>query len=329
MARRKSAVAIGVDIGGRSAKFALVRGDGRIVGRDQRPLDGSMAMPDVVALLEEGIRGMIDAAEKAGSTPLGAGVVMPGYLDETMANVEMVANLPGLNGTPFPRRLARRVPVPVRFDVDCNAAALGEYHFGAGRGVRRLLVATLGTGIGGAVVLNGELLRLRNHVAGSLGHVIVDPNGLRCTCGARGCLEMYASARGFERAANARADLRPRGLLARLRAKAGRLSGPELAEALAAGDADARRVLRECSRWLAAGMATWSVIYMPDRLLLGGGVAAIGRPLLDAVRTQFEEIAQPYVLLTIGLARLGNDAGVIGAASMWLPRKRRTKNEER
>jgi len=317
--KHRRAFAIGVDIGGRSAKIALVRDDGIIVQRDQRPLDGTMSLSAVVGLLADGIRGMIEAAKKHRAKPLGAGVVMPGYLDETLQRVQLVANMPNLTGTPFPHRLARAVPLPVQFDVDANAAALGEYHFGAGRGVRRLLVATLGTGIGGGVILDGKVLRVRNHVAGSLGHVIVNPDGLRCQCGARGCLEMYASARGFERVANETADRHPHGRLARLRRKRGQLSGPELAEAIRAGDAAARAVVDRCCRWLAAGIETWCVIYMPERVLLGGGVAAIGRPLLRSVRESFRDIAQPYVLerTTIDLAALGNDAGMIGAASLW------------
>ncbi|HOW18947.1 MAG TPA: ROK family protein, partial [Phycisphaerae bacterium] len=151
------------------------------------------------------------------------------------------------------------------------------------------------------------------------GHVIVNPDGLRCQCGARGCLEMYASARGFERVANEMADKRPNGRLARLRKKRGQLSGPELAEAIRAGDATAKAVLDQCCRWLAAGIETWCVIFMPERVLLGGGVAAIGRPLLQSVRESFADIAQPYVIerTKIDLAALGNDAGMIGAASLW------------
>jgi len=311
--------AIGVDIGGRSAKFALVRSDGTILERDQRPLSENLTLDATVDLLVGGIDAMQRAGGRHGGAAGGAGVVMPGYLNETMDRVELVANMPSLTNTDFPRRVADRAGVPVRFDVDGNAAALGEYRFGAGRGVRRLLVATLGTGIGGGVVVDGKVLRVRNHVAGSLGHVIVNADGPRCNCGARGCLEMYASARGFERAAEQLADAEPDGRLARLRAERHRLSGPELAEALSAGDASAGRVIEQCTRWLAVGIATWCVIYMPDRVLLGGGVAAIGRPLLLAVRKHFCDIAQPYAVerTTIDLAALGNDAGVIGAASLW------------
>lgn len=317
--KKKPTFAIGVDIGGRSAKIALVRDDGTIVKRDQRPIDETMTLETVTDLLADGIDAMAAAARKLKARPLGAAVVMPGYLDKTMKRVEFVANLPGLRGTAFPKLLTDQASVPVRFDVDANAAALGEYHFGAGKGVKRLLVATLGTGIGGGVVLDGKVLRIRNHVAGSLGHIVIDADGLRCKCGARGCLEMYASARGFERVANEMADKQPKGILAKLRRKNGQLSGPELAEAIKTGDATAKAVLDKCCRSLAAGIETWCVIYMPERILLGGGVAAIGEPLLQSVRESFRDIAQPYVIdrVTIGLAELGNDAGMIGAASLW------------
>ena len=283
------------------------------------PIDPAMPAARIGDLLADGIGGMMAAARKRRLAPGGVGVVMPGYLDEKKRRVLLVANLPSLNGTAFPRDLASRLPLRVRFDVDCNAAALGEYRFGAGQGVRRLLVATLGTGIGGGVLLDGQVLRIRNHVAGSLGHVVVNACGPRCGCGARGCVEVYASARGFERAANEAADRQPRGLLAALRKKHGTLSGPELRTALARGDAAAHRVVDRCARWLAAGIATWCVIYMPERVLLGGGVAAIGAPLFDAIRRSFREIAQPFVIerTSIEPAALGNDAGVIGAAALW------------
>lgn len=312
-------VAIGVDIGGRSAKLALVRNDGEILHRDQRPLDREMSAGAILQTLAEGIIGLHGLATCDGLEPVGAGVVMPGYVDESKHRVELVANLPSLNGTRFPLDLADAVPLEVQFDTDGNAATLGEHHFGAGRGVRRLLVAAIGTGIGGGVVIDGHLLRIRNHTAGSLGHIMVNPDGPKCGCGARGCLETVASARGFEAAAADEAAANPQSVLARLRAERGKLSIAEIMDALKAGDAAAAQAVNRCARWLAAGISTWCAIYSPNRVLLGGGVASIGEPLIFAVREQFRAIGQPYAYerMTIDLAELGNDAGVIGAASLW------------
>jgi glucokinase len=312
-------VAVGVDIGGRSAKLALVRNDGEILHRDQRPLDSAMPVAAILETLAEGIIGIDRYAGEQGLQPVGAGVVMPGYVDEKKQRVELVANLPTLNGTRFPLDLADAVPLDVQFDTDGNAATLGEYHFGGGRGVRRLLVAALGTGIGGGVVIDGRLLRIRNHTAGSLGHIMVNPDGPKCGCGARGCLETFASARGFEAAAADEAKEDPRSALAKLRDERGKLSIAEIIDALKTGDVAAGRAVNRCARWLAAGISTWCSIYSPNRILLGGGVASIGEPLIFAVREQFRAIGQPYAYerVTIDLAALGNDAGVIGAASLW------------
>jgi glucokinase len=312
-------VAIGVDIGGRSAKLARIDRSGTIIERGRVPLNRSMCPDAVIEALAEGV-GRLAAGEEEDANRLPVGVVMPGYLSADRMQLEFIANLPKLTGTAFPQELTDRLARPVRFDADGNAAALGEHWRGAGRGVRRLLVATLGTGIGGGVVIDGEILRVRNHNAGSLGHIIVNADGPRCACGARGCLEYYASAGGFERMAAGEADAEPDGLLAKLRKERGRLSIPELIEALRAGDAAAQRVVEVCGRWMATGIATWCSIYAPDLALLGGGVSTIGAPLLDAVREAFRDVAQPFAVqrTEIGLAALGNDAGVIGAAALWL-----------
>jgi len=312
-------VAVGIDIGGRSAKLALVRDDGEILHRDKCAWGDDLTADIILNTLAEAIITMDRYAGQQGMSPLGATMVMPGYVDETKQRVELVANLPMLNGTMFPRDLAAAIPLKLEFDTDGNAAALGEARFGAGKGVRRLLVAALGTGIGGGVVLDGKLLRIRNHTAGSLGHIMVNPDGPKCGCGARGCLECYASARGFEGAAAVEAGAHPSSQLAKLQKERGKLTMFEIEDALKAGDEAAQRVLRNCTRWLAAGVQTWCSIYQPDRILFGGGVAALGEPLLKAVREQFSEIGQPYAVqrAKIDLARLGNDAGVIGAASAW------------
>jgi len=314
--------AIGVDLGGQSAKLALVGSDGAVLLRDRVPVDADWSSGRMVQALAGAVDGLVRQAAQRSIRPMGVGVVMPGYMDAACSRLVFAANLPRLGGTDFLAELRAAIGLPVCYDADSNAAAWGEYRFGAGRGSRRLIVAVVGTGVGGGVILEGQILRIREHIAGSLGHVIVDPRGPRCACGARGCLEVFASGRALENLAAEAAAARPDSLLARRAANPGRPTGVEVGRALAEGDEAAAEVVGVCGWWLGVGIASWSVIYQPDRVVIGGGIASLGAAYFDAVRAGLAEVGQPRAVAEIAVepAALGQDAGVIGAAAMMLPR---------
>lgn len=309
---------VGVDLGGQSVKLAAVDAEGRIHVRRQSPIDASKPAEEIAAQIGSEIHAIDEMARAAGLQPRAVGVVMPGYMDRERTRLVLAANLPTLGGTDFLDMIRRPLSLPVVFDADCNAAAVGECRFGAGRGVDRLIVVAVGTGIGGGVVIDGQIPRIFNHIAGSLGHVIVDAGGPRCACGARGCVEVHASGRALERLAGEVADDDPDSKLAQLRSEQGRLTGIEIGQALAEGDPDAARVVNECGRWLGAGIASWSAIYAPQKVLIGGGIIGLGEPYLEAVREGLREVGQPHLTrnVVVEAAALGPDAGVIGAAAM-------------
>ncbi len=313
--------AIGVDLGGQSAKLALVDGDGRVLLRERVPVDAGWSAGQMVEALAGAIAGLVQEAAERSIRPTGVGVVMPGYMDATRSRLLFAANLPKLGGTDFLAELRAAIGLPVSFDADSNAAALGEYRFGAGRGARRLIVAVVGTGVGGGVIVDGRILRIREHIAGSLGHVIVDPRGPRCACGARGCLEVFASGRALERLAAQAVAKHPDSPMARRAAEPGRPTALEVGQALAEGDEAAAEAVRVCGWWLGVGVASWSVIYLPDRVVIGGGIASLGPAYLEAVRAGLAEVGQPKTVagITVEPAALGQEAGVIGAAAMVLP----------
>lgn len=306
---------VGVDLGGQSVKLALVTHDGHFRLRRNAPVDATLSAGAFGAFLVGEIRLLLERAAERGYAPRAIGVVMPGYMDRERTELDLVANLPQLSGSTLLADLRGALDLPVVFDADCNAAALGEYAFGAGRGVERLMVVTIGTGIGGGVIVDGQVLRVRQHIAGSLGHVVVDARGPRCGCGGRGCVEVLAAGPAIERRAAEAADGNPASALARLRRERGRLTGVEIREALEAGDADAHDVVRACGRWLGVGIASWTAVFDPELVLLGGGIAALGEPWFAAVREGLEEVGQPRVVakLRIEPAALGGNAGVIGA----------------
>lgn len=309
--------AIGVDLGGQSVKLAIVDDAGQIWFRRQAPIDPQDSADRLALFIIEEIQAIQVEAENQGKSCVRIGMVMPGYMDSSRNRILFSANLPTLNGSDFPAAIKRNVTLPIVFDADSNGAALGEYYFGAGRGSERLIVATVGTGIGAGVILAGKLLRTYNHTAGSLGHVIVNAKGPTCPCGGRGCLEALASGRALERRAAELAQGNPGSRLAALLAERGRLTGVEIGIALKENDPPACQAVQECGWWLGVGVASWSVIFRPETVVITGGVAELGEPLLTAAREGLAEVGQPAAtaIVTIIGATLGTDAGIIGAAT--------------
>lgn len=315
---RNSGCAIGVDLGGQSVKLALVDGNGVIRLRRQEPVDTTKSAEQIRGLVLDQINALRCDSQAGDLSPAAVGVIMPGYMDRQRTRLIFAANLPTLSGSSLLADLRAGLDLPVTFDADSNGAAFGEYRFGAGQGVDRLTVVVIGTGIGAGVVADGEIVRVRHHIGGSLGHVIVDPRGLRCACGGRGCVETVASGRALEQKALEAAKSEPDSQLAALLAQHGRLTGREVAKALAGGDPAALRVVHECGWWLGVALASWAVIHAPQKILIAGGIAQLGLPLMQAIHEGLQEVGQPTLVkdTTVEPASLGPDAGVVGAAGL-------------
>jgi glucokinase len=290
-----------IDIGGSSAKIGIIAEDGSVVRRDSVPtgLHGEPAV--LVDAIASSLLPMLDTANAEGKPVSGIGVSVAGFLNGDRSAMVHNANLPALREFPLRRTLEERLSLDCRLEVDSNAAAVAEYRHGAGRGSTRLLGVTVGTGLGGAVIIDGALLRYTGECAGDLGHIIVDPNGRLCTCGARGCLEaMVDSAALSERGGG-----RPvREIVGRAR------QGDELALA----------ALAETGRWLGLGLASLSPIFSPDRIVVGGGIAAAGDLLLDATRASYRTHARPEFrekTQVVGSLFEGWE-GIVGAGSLFL-----------
>lgn len=330
--------AIGVDLGGQSVKLAVVDDSGAVLLRRQAAVDASRLEPEIRGLIMHEIAAIRAEAASARLAPDHVGLVMPGYLDRERTRVLFAANLPTLNDTDFLSSIHASLDLPVSFDADSNAAAFAEYRFGAGRGVDRLIVAAIGTGIGAGVIIDGQVLRIWNHIAGSLGHVIIDARGPKCACGATGCVEALASGPALERRATEAADRNPKSKLAAMiklscgtgfqpggaegltpgAQQSTRITGVQIAQALHENDAAAAEAVRETGWWLGAAIAAWCVIFRPSKVIIGGGIAAIGEPLLVAARQALAQVGQPSATkdVEIAAAALGPDAGVIGAAAL-------------
>jgi glucokinase len=287
---------IGVDVGGTKIRAAVVSVEGEIQRRVERPTDVSS---------EEALLGGLDGAveELRGEQPdvAALGFGLPSRIDQRSGRAIASVNIP-LQEVDFRDRMRQRHGLPVGIDNDTNAAAIGESHSGAARGARDVVMLTLGTGVGGGLVLDGRPYRGATGGAAELGHVVVELDGPPCGCGGRGHLESFAAGPAADRAAR-------------------ELYGPdsdahELVSRARAGEAEARETLRRIGRYLGAGIASFVNVFEPELVVIGGGFGeAAGDLLLGPAR---EVLARDGLVpardtVRIVEAQLGLDAGVIGA----------------
>ena len=312
-----AAAGLGIDVGGTSAKIGVVDGEGRVRWRATLPTGYSLAAAGLVSGLVEAAGPLLQRARAAGLDVRTAGLALPGMLLPDRSGVRNVTNLPGLNDAPLQAMLAESLKLTVALDNDACAAALGEYRYGAGQGAARLLVVTVGTGVGAGMVVDGAVFRTSQGCLGDPGHVIVAPDGPRCGCGGRGCMEVMAAAPAMARRAAALAVEHPNSALAQLSPP---IEVRDVARLADTGDAVAKTVLREAGRWLGMGLVSLLHVLSPERIVIGGGVAAAGELLLDPLRDAVQDYGMPFLTrnLTIVPATLTTDAGILGAAAVGL-----------
>ncbi|MCW4459389.1 ROK family glucokinase [Microbacterium sp. MPKO10] len=306
--------AIGIDIGGTKIAGAVVDDDGEIVTEDRvpSPARDSSAIEDAVVDMVTRLRAEHEVA--------GVGVAAAGFIDAAQSTVYYAPNLSWRN-EPFRAKLTARLDMPVVIENDANAAGWAEFRFGAARLVSDMVMLTIGTGVGGAIVTGDELFRGGFGTGGELGHIRLIPGGLPCGCGVRGCLEQYGSGRALGRLADELADAGGIGqALADAReAAGGRLSGTDIYDLIIAGDGGALTALRRLGSYIGQGCATLGAVLDPQMFVLGGGVAQAGELLLEPVRAAYLENLpargfhpEPEFVI----AELVNDAGVVGAADL-------------
>ena len=294
-------IAGAIDIGGTSTKIGIIAEDGGIVLRETVPTSLQGEPHGIVAAIGASLVPMLDKVKGDGQAALGVGVSVAGFLTADRSAMVHNANLPALRDFGLRQALEDRLSIACRLEVDSNASTIAEYQHGAGRGAKRLLGVTLGTGLGGGVIIDGKLLRFTGECAGDIGHIIVERNGRLCTCGARGCLEaMVNTAAVIERGG-------------------GRPVRDTIKQARE-GDEAALKVLAETGWWLGLGLASLSPIFSPDRIVVGGGIASAGDLLLGPAQASYRTHARPEFgnhTQVIGSSFNGWD-GIVGAASLFL-----------
>ncbi len=307
--------AVGVDVGGTKIAAGLVDEHGRVQARERT--ESPAKHP---AQIVRTIGGLVRSL--AGSAPVEAvGVSAAGFVDKARATVVFAPNL-AWRDEPLKRLLEHELDLPVVVENDANAAAWGEFTFGAGEDVEDLLLLTIGTGVGGGVVIDGELVRGGFGMGGEVGHIAMVPGGVRCGCGNLGCLESYGSGSALVRVARERAvaDPGPAGDLVKLAGgDPAAITGPLITRAARGGDAFAIARLTELGDWLGQGVATLTAVLDPNVVVIGGGVSEAGELLLDPIRSSFEQHVTGRghrPMLEVRQARLGNAGGLIGVADL-------------
>ena len=306
---------IGIDVGGTNLKAGLVNEEGTIVAVERTPLDfqGPEPFAETLAQLAAAVmeRGGVEVKDVAY-----VGMGIPGAVKG--GEILYTANIP-MKNVPLEALFRKHLDLPVLLGNDADCAAVGEWSCGVGRGTKHFIVITLGTGVGGGMILNGKLYAGMG-AGGEVGHIIVQKDGVPCNCGRRGCWEAYASATGLIRQVREAMEAHPESLLHQVAAENGAVDGRTAFQAAERGDETAQAVCGAYAAYLAAGLTDLVNILHPEAVALGGGVAAAPEHLLlDPVR---EIVARecyarhvdqvPRILR----AELGNDAGIIGAAML-------------
>ena len=317
MDENKKRCAIGVDFGGTFVKMARVDEQGAIGAR------ASFATTEL-----KGVPGWLDEVERHVEALLadmprdmewaGIGVGVPGFVDYAKGYVHDLTNVPGWTAVPLAELLAKRFGKTARVDNDVNAMAVGECTYGAGQAYQHAVFLTLGTGVGGGLLINNNLYRGAYSMAGEIGHVSIDMNGVVAPTG-RGGVEQYVGNRRIvERALQAIDGGRKSSIMELAKGDRGAVSPKIICEAAEAGDELAREIFDFVADCLATMMASVSYLLQPQAFIIGGGVSAAGPVLFDPLRKHLNARLSPYFAerLVIKRAQLGNDAGVIGSATL-------------
>lgn len=298
---------VGIDLGGSKIALGLVNADNAILSRRRIDTHADAGLEDVIARIAE----QVDSLRRelpAGQEITALGIGAPGPVDHISGDLLTLVNLPGISNSPFRRVLSRRLGLPVALDHDAKVAALGEFHFGAGSQRDSMIYIVIGTGVGAAIIYEGQLIYGESNSAGESGHMTIDPNGHVCHCGSRGCLEAYASGPSLSRHYAA--------------ATGEAIDGAQVHERARAGDVAALQVLGEAGRALGIAVASLAMTLNIELFVIGGSVAGAGDLLLEPARETLPGYAFKAVSARVRVraSQLGEDGAILGAA--WLARAR-------
>jgi glucokinase len=328
MAEGKEELALGIDLGGTKIISSVVAAAGRMLSRHHSVTPADKGQKAVIEAIMESAKQTLEEAGISPSELTAVGIGAAGLSNPATGVLHTSPHLPGWQDVPLRDIIAQETGRMAYLINDANAAAIGEFHYGAGRGTRDFIYVTVSTGIGGGIITNGELYTGSTGTAGEVGHMVIDDNGPPCSCGNRGCWEMLASGKAL--AAEAKRLIK-KGTTTTIMELAGgnidAINAEAIHRAALAGDKLASQLIARTAYYLGVGLANLINIFNPELIVIGGGLASIGDRLLlpayeEAGRRAFK---QPYQAVRFARAELGQNSGVIGAAAYALKQSRRKR----
>jgi glucokinase len=312
--------AIGVDLGGTYTKLALVSSKGKIFERARLSTADYASRDGLLQAIASGIASLLKKACLTSGQIKGVGIGVPGLVDFSKGIVYDLTNVKGWKNTPLKKLLEKRLKIPVLADNDVNVMALGECRFGSGKGARNAVCITLGTGVGGGIIIEGGLYRGSTFSAGEVGHMPLKEEGLPCNCGGYGCLERYVGNRYISDEMRSMIKGGRRSSVTRMVDGDLSLITPELISAAARkGDKASIELWAMIGKRIGTTLAGVVDLLNPEKIIIGGGVAEAGELIFGPIRSTVKRRAMPVPGRAVKIlkAKLGNDAGVIGAAALF------------
>lgn len=309
---------LGIDLGGTNIAIGLVNSNYEIVAKASTPTKlprSDIEIYDDIVLL---CKKILNDQKMSFDHITWAGIGAPGTANQETGILEYSNNLK-FHQSPMREYLSQALNIPVYIENDANAAAYGEFLAGSGKGTNSMVAITLGTGVGGGIIIDGKIYAGANYAGAELGHTVIVKDGRPCTCGRKGCFEAYSSATGLIQMTKEAMERQPDSLMWEISREHGKVSGRTAFDAMRKGDIAAKEVVEEYISYLACGLTNMVNIFQPDVLCIGGGICNEGETLLAPLREQIEkERYSKYCQKQTALvtATLGNDAGIIGAAML-------------
>ena len=305
------------DLGGTKIAFGVVAENGEVLGSDKIETLAKQGPEQAIQRVNLAAQSLLQKLNIKPQELIGIGIASPGPLDISKGCVDGSPNLPGWSGYSIEQGLSSFFNLPARIDNDANAAALGEYKFGAGKNKKNMVYITVSTGIGGGVIVDGRLMRGANGNAAELGHLTLNINGPACPCGANGCFEMYASGTAIARRTREAIQAGARSQILSLAGSLEKITTHHILAALQKEDELAKKIWNETTEYLGRGLAVVINTFNPELIVVGGGVTAAGELLFTPVREKALRYAFPRLAAVCSIvpAGLGSNVGVVGAAA--------------
>ena len=315
---------LAIDLGGTKMLMAIISDNGRVMAQELCPTLAAEGAQSVLDRLFSAIDRLFKLNNMEPSRLYAISIAAAGAVDSDRGLITLSPNLPGWDNIPLRDMVQEKYQVDTFLVNDASAAALGEHRLGAGRGVKNLVLVTVGTGIGGGIIISGELYLGACGSAGEIGHMTIDVNGPECSCGNTGCLEMLASGTAVTREAVRRISSGENSSLVEIAGgEIENITAEKVGDAAHAGDPLSSDVIARAANYLGVGLVNLVNIFNPEMIVIGGGMARMGDLLLEPARGAVSERAFPVSAQAVRIvtAQLGNDAGVHGAAIFAFQRK--------